>query len=178
MERNLVSVIIPVYNVEPYLNACIASVCAQTYRNIEIILVDDGSTDRSPEICDEWARRDKRICVIHQENRGVSSARNAGICQAHGKYISFVDSDDITQPNLLDNTVPYLDKGFDIISFGYNIVNQHGNVQSVHFPEKEYQLNTEEKKVDFIVGTLFRFEIGWNVWNSVFRIDIIRKYEI
>ncbi len=92
--NDLISVIIPIYNVEPYLRRCVDSVLAQTYRNLEIILVDDGSPDRCGEICDEYAKRDSRIKVIHKENGGLSDARNVGINVSCGKYLSFVDSDD------------------------------------------------------------------------------------
>ena len=90
----LISVIIPVYNVEPYLEKCLDSVINQTYHNLEIIIVDDGSTDHCPAICDKYAGKDQRIIVIHQENGGLSSARNAGLNIAKGEYIAFVDSDD------------------------------------------------------------------------------------
>ena len=90
----LISVIIPVYKVEKYLNRCVDSVINQTYKNIEIILVDDGSPDNCPKICDDYAKKDKRIRVIHKKNGGVSSARNMGIEKANGEWISFVDSDD------------------------------------------------------------------------------------
>ena len=89
-----VSIIVPVYNVEKYLDKCIESIVNQTYRNIEIILVDDGSPDKCPEICNEWAKKDDRIKVIHKENGGLSSARNAALEIAQGDYITFVDSDD------------------------------------------------------------------------------------
>lgn len=91
---DLVSVIIPVYNVAAYLKECVASVCMQTYSHLEIILIDDGSTDRSGELCDELAREDARIKVYHQENGGLSLARNRGIEKSSGKYLYFVDSDD------------------------------------------------------------------------------------
>ena len=90
----MISVIIPVYNVECYLDECIQSVVDQTYSDWECIIVDDGSTDESGDICDEWVKKDKRIRVVHQENRGVSRARNRGIEEAKGEYIVFVDSDD------------------------------------------------------------------------------------
>ena len=93
-ENNIISVIIPVYNVEQYLNRCLESVCNQTYYNLEIILIDDGSTDESGKMCDKWAEKDSRIKVIHKENGGLSSARNAGLDVANGEYIGFVDSDD------------------------------------------------------------------------------------
>ena len=92
---DLISVIIPVYNVEQYLNRCVDSVINQTYKNLEIILIDDGSTDNSGKICDEYSQKDKRVKVIHQKNMGVSNSRNKGINIAKGKYITFVDSDDV-----------------------------------------------------------------------------------
>jgi len=96
-----ISVIIPIYNVENYLIKCIDSIINQTYRNLEIILVDDGSTDGCPEICDEYAKKDKRIRVIHKKNGGVSSARNSGISLASGEYITFVDADDSIEQNMV-----------------------------------------------------------------------------
>ena len=94
MSNDLISVIVPVYNVEEYLDECIKSITEQTYKNIEIILVDDGSTDNSGSICDKWQSRDNRIRVIHRDNGGASSARNSGIKIAVGRYIAYVDSDD------------------------------------------------------------------------------------
>lgn len=90
----LVSIIVPIYKVEPYLRRCLNSIVTQTYTNLEIILVDDGSPDSCPQICDEYAEKDRRIIVIHKENGGLSDARNAGLDICTGKYISFVDSDD------------------------------------------------------------------------------------
>ena len=90
--KDLISVVIPVYNVEKYVEECIISVINQTYTNIEIILVDDGSKDSSGKICDLYSKKDSRIKVIHKENGGLSDARNAGIDEARGKYITFIDS--------------------------------------------------------------------------------------
>ena len=94
MEEIFISIIIPVYNAELYLERCIKSVISQTLEQWELILVDDGSTDQSPHICDIYCSMDKRIKVIHQKNAGVSAARNMGILNANGSYIGFVDSDD------------------------------------------------------------------------------------
>lgn len=99
-ELDTISVIIPVYKVEKYLNRCIRSVVNQSYRNLEIILVDDGSPDQCGKICDEWAEEDKRIRVIHKQNGGLSDARNAGLDIATGEYIGFVDSDDYIHPEM------------------------------------------------------------------------------
>lgn len=91
---DLISVIVPIYNVEQYLEECVASICCQSYQNLEIILVDDGSADNCPRLCDHYASKDNRIKVIHQPNRGLSAARNAGYKESNGKYIAFIDSDD------------------------------------------------------------------------------------
>ncbi len=102
MEK-LISIIVPVYNVEQYLKECLDSLISQTYKNIEIIIVDDGSTDKSGTICDKYAKKDNRIKVVHKENGGVSSARNTGISIANGEYITFVDSDDYIYKDAIYN---------------------------------------------------------------------------
>lgn len=96
-----ISVIIPVYKVEPYLDACVASVAAQTFSDLEILLVDDGSPDGCPALCDAWAQKDPRVRVIHRENGGLSAARNTGIDAATGQFLAFVDSDDLLEPDTL-----------------------------------------------------------------------------
>jgi len=100
--NELISVIIPVYNVKKYLNRCIESVLKQTYDNLQIVLIDDGSSDGSEKICDEWKEKDNRIAVIHQKNRGLSGARNTGISVAKGRYITFVDSDDWIDKRMIE----------------------------------------------------------------------------
>ncbi|MBY0759336.1 glycosyltransferase family 2 protein [Sellimonas caecigallum] len=105
MKDELVSIIVPVYNTENYIDICVKSIVNQTYSNIEIILVDDGSTDASAKLCDDWSIKDKRITVLHQKNSGVSAARNSGIEYASGKWIMFVDADDIIDHELMDDLV-------------------------------------------------------------------------
>lgn len=100
--NSLVSVIIPVYNVEGYIDRCMESILSQTYANIEIILVDDGSPDSCPQKCDDWAKRDRRVKVIHKLNGGVSSARNAGLDASTGEFISFVDPDDYLSTDAIE----------------------------------------------------------------------------
>ena len=100
MTEPLISVIVPVYQVEPWLERCVDSIRNQTYRNLEIILVDDGSPDRCGEMCDQFAREDSRILVVHRENGGLSAARNTGLDICHGEYIGFVDSDDFIHPEM------------------------------------------------------------------------------
>ena len=99
MNEPLISVIVPVYNVERSLDRCVRSITEQTYRHLEIILVDDGSPDECPRMCDEWAGRDDRIRVVHKPNGGLSDARNAGLNAMHGDFVAFVDSDDYVEPD-------------------------------------------------------------------------------
>lgn len=103
--NSLVSVIIPVYNTEKYLDECMQSVLNQSYAPLEIILVDDGATDSCPHLCDDYAKKDFRVKVVHKQNGGLSSARNAGIRIAKGKYLTFVDSDDIVAPDMVETMV-------------------------------------------------------------------------
>ncbi|MEE0298985.1 MAG: glycosyltransferase, partial [Christensenellales bacterium] len=102
-DRIEISVIVPIYRVEVFLPACIDSILKQTFRNIEVILVDDGSDDGCPAICDAAAEKDARVQVIHQKNQGLSAARNTGIDAAKGEYIAFVDSDDTIEPTMLES---------------------------------------------------------------------------
>ena len=99
------SIIVPVYKVEPYLRRCIDSILAQTFRDFELILIDDGSPDNCGAICDEYAAKDSRIIVIHQKNQGVSAARNAGLDIAKGTYLGFVDSDDWIEPEMYETMI-------------------------------------------------------------------------
>lgn len=122
-----ISVIVPIYKVEPYLRQCVDSILAQTYRDLEIILVDDGSPDNCGRICDEYAKKDPRVVVIHQKNSGLSSARNAGIKRAGGAYLNFVDSDDFLAPAMLEKLHQSLKKADAELSFCYlQYVNEAG----------------------------------------------------
>lgn len=102
MKNELISVIVPVYNVEAFLDRCVTSILNQSYPNLEVLLVDDGSTDHSPALCDAWAARDPRVTVIHKKNGGLSDARNAGLDAASGMYVSFIDSDDYVAETFIE----------------------------------------------------------------------------
>ena len=116
MTTPLISVIVPVYRVEKYLERCVKSILSQTYKNLEVILVDDGSPDQCPAICDACAEKDARVKVIHQENKGLSGARNAGIDAASGEYLAFVDSDDYVSPHFIEELYQLLqDTGCAIV---------------------------------------------------------------
>ena len=117
MNKPLISVIIPVYNVEEYLDECVQSVLNQTYKNLEVILVDDGSPDRCPQMCDEYAKVDNRVKVVHKQNGGLSDARNAGLEIATGDYIGFIDSDDFIERNMYEVLLDKLQSaGTEVVS--------------------------------------------------------------
>ncbi len=133
----LISVIVPVYNVEKYLDRCIESIAEQTYQNLEIILVDDGSPDNSGKICDEWAENDDRIIVIHKENGGVSSARNRGLDIAKGEYIMFCDSDDWVEPNWCECLYNGIHQaGIELAVCGFSKATMDGTIVSQNSPTK------------------------------------------
>lgn len=144
--EELISVIIPVYKVEEYLDECVLSVIRQTYTNLEIILVDDGSPDNCPRMCDEWATKDSRIKVIHKENGGLSDARNAGLDAAEGQYIAFIDSDDYIKPDMMEKLHSALvTEKADIAACGLqNFGDEHerpwGCEETIGTPEQIYAL--------------------------------------
>ena len=121
--KGKISVIVPVYKAESYLDRCVESIVNQTYKNLEIILVDDGSPDNSPKMCDDWAKKDERIKVIHKKNGGVSSARNAGINEATGEFVQFVDSDDYIDLSFCEQLVTPFEGGVDLVVSGFTITN-------------------------------------------------------
>ena len=128
-----ISIIVPVYNVEKYLSCCIKSIVSQTYADFELILVDDGSTDNSGKMCDEWSKKDNRIIVIHKENGGVASARNTGLDIAKGKYITFVDSDDWIEQHFLEDAIKECKKyKLDIFLSGYTRNNLNNIQKNIH----------------------------------------------
>lgn len=128
----LISVIVPIYNVEQYLDRCLASICSQSYRNLQIICVNDGSTDGSPRIIAEWAAKDDRICVVSKENGGVSSARNAGLDAAKGEFVASVDSDDYLLPDIYEKAVARLTPDCDMLVFHAKMVDEEGRVVNMH----------------------------------------------
>ena len=140
MEK-LVSIILPIYNVEKYLDRCMDSVTNQTYKNIEIIMVDDGSTDSCPAKCEEWARKDSRVNVIHKENEGLGEARNTGLENANGEFIFFIDSDDFVSNDLVSNCIAsQMESNADIVLYGFSRVDQNGKIYSMNIPSSEKKL--------------------------------------
>lgn len=174
--KPLISVIIPVYNAEKYLQRCVDSVLSQTFTNIECILVDDGSSDNSPTICDEYAEKDKRIVVIHKENAGEASARNAGLDVAKGEYIGFVDSDDWCDVCmfhvLYENAIKY---DSDVSICGYKVV-VDGKTRSSH-ANYDYKLRLLNKE-QAILGIFLQGSFGGFSWNKLVKAEIFSKNEL
>src|SRR5688572_9651460 len=150
---NKISIIMPVYNVEKYLHTAVDSVLQQTYKNFELIVVDDGSTDKSGDISESYAKSDKRVSVVHKDNGGLSDARNAGLPHARGDYIIFIDSDDYWDKELLSELVSYnKDKNLDAIIFGYSaevvasdgsIISSVNHVEPVKVIDKRKKANVD-----------------------------------
>lgn len=178
--EELVSIIIPVYNVEQYLNKCIASICSQTYENIEIILVDDGSTDNSGVICEEFAEKDRRIKVFHKQNGGVSSARNFGLEIAQGEYVLFVDSDDYIEENLIETCVEnFRMKQVDMVIFNYVKETEEGIIlRNSHFKSLKKYIKSSKKKIRFLTNNVLQYKSGWEPWNRMFKMEIIKQHNL
>ncbi len=168
----LISVVIPVYNVEKYLCRSIDSVVQQTYKNLEIILVDDGSTDGCPEICDEYAKKDNRIKVIHKENGGLSDARNAGIREVHGSYVGFVDSDDWIALNMYENLLDLIEKAHaDIAVCGVVRVEEEKEIMQ---PNKRIIVLNQKEYIERY------FKINSQVteyyaWNKLYKVSLLSE---
>ncbi len=171
--QELISVIVPVYNVEKYLKKCIKSIMSQSYTNLEIILINDGSTDNSGKICDELKEQDKRIKVIHKSNGGLSDARNAGLKIANGKYIGFVDSDDYIAEDMFE-TLYNINKKYNsdisIVSF-YEIYKD--KVIGVRDSKKLQELT----KIDAMKELLIDTNIQSYAWNKLFRRELFEGLE-
>ena len=150
MRTGVVSIVLPIYNVEKYLNRCVKSVINQSYKKLEIILVDDGSPDNCPVLCDEWAKKDNRIKVIHKKNAGLGYARNTGIENATGEYICFFDSDDYIALDTIEKAYALaIKESADIVTFGYCQVKAGGETgkSMVPCPPKRVYIGNEIREV-------------------------------
>lgn len=171
MCRNkLLSIIIPIYNSERYLKRCLNSVINQSYKNIEVILIDDGSTDSSPNICDDYAKYDNRIKVIHKKNEGPSLARKDGINVAKGKYITFVDADDYIENNMYEILMNEVSKGVDIIECGYRKVSTTGDII------KEYNFEYSYIKGNFNCALHYAAKKNTTnfLWNKLYKAELFK----
>ncbi len=170
MEYPLLSVIVPVYKVEKYLDRCLRSITEQTYRNLEILLVDDGSPDGSGAICDAWAAKDSRIRVIHQRNAGAGAARNAALDLARGELIGFVDSDDYIEPHMYEHLYSLMGEDVDIVECEY-LSTEDDHVTFPSNAGKVFSYTPEEAMLCHVQDTIFRQLI----WNKLYRRNMVEN---
>lgn len=167
----LISVIVPIYKVEAYLDRCVQSIVNQTYTNLEIILVDDGSPDQCPQMCDTWAKRDARVRVVHKENGGLSDARNAGLSIAGGEYIAFVDSDDAVKPDYLSSLYQVMQQeNADIAECGVLLVREDGEVLRERSCEEEC---LAMDRIEALRRLVLEQGVFQTVWNKLYRRSVI-----
>ena len=174
-EMTDVSVIIPVYNTEKYLRNCVESILQQVNVSLEIILVDDGSTDTSAYICDTYAQKYDNIKAIHIQNSGPATAKNEGLKRAQGNYIAFTDSDDKMEPMMLYKMVSVGDKyDADVICCNYRQIDEQGNPSLMHYTNKQYVLNHEEGLIHFYSKN----KIYSQCWTKLYKRQMLEEYHI
>lgn len=179
----LVSIVVPIYKVEKYLSRCVQSLLNQTLKDIEIILVDDGSPDKCPEMCEDYLKVDKRIKVVHKENGGLSSARNAGINVATGKYIGFVDSDDSILPTMYEELYNVINKyNCDFAMSDYERIMRDGreNLKSLNIAKGYYDKNRIIKEIypELIMGRNLDYGPLLSVWHCLYNSNFLRQYNL
>lgn len=182
MKEPLISVLVPIYRIDRYLGICVESLLNQTYKNLEIILVDDGSPDRCPEICDLYASKDERIKVIHKENGGLVSARKAALMAAKGSYIGYVDGDDWVGPGFyhsLYSSIKESDADIAIAGFSRDLFSSTKNILNA-IPSGIYEGDALDaiKKQMIADGDFYRHGITTYLWNKLFKREVIEKYQM
>lgn len=172
--EELISVVVPVYNVQDCLDECLESIVSQTYKNLEIIVIDDGSTDLSSKKCDEWSKKDSRIKVIHQENKGLAETRNVGISKSTGKYISFVDSDDFIDSKMIEilyKTLVKTNSQISVCKFkrvdNYSKVNLKRTGKIKEFDAKGALINLLKEE-----------DISVHIWDKLYLKDLFSRCEM
>lgn len=166
------SIIVPIYKVEQYLEKCVLSLVNQTYENIEIILVDDGSPDNCPQMCDDFGGKDSRIVVLHKPNCGLSDARNKGLEVAQGEYIMFVDSDDYIAPNACEQFAEFVDKGYDILIGDAKIEGGSANIEHIEKTETVYSGE------GYLLTALTAGKMPMAAWLNVYRKKFLEDNEL
>lgn len=179
----MISIVVPVYNVEKYLKRCLESILSQTMKNLEIILVDDGSTDQSGIICDEYAKKDSRIKVVHKKNGGLSSARNAGLAIAQGEYVGFVDSDDDIENIMYERMYETIEKeNVDFVMSDYIRIPGNGEtyLKTLEIEKGRYDRNDIRQKIfpQLIMSEDLEYGPLLSVWHCMYRMDFLRKYNL
>lgn len=171
--NNLISIIVPVYKVEKYLRRCVDSILAQTYQNIEVLLIDDGSPDNSGEICDEYAEKDSRVRAFHKPNGGVSSARNLGLKEANGEYIGFVDADDYIDKTMYEVLLGNLIKeNADISICSYNQEDSNG-VFHKHWPHDDYLTIIGDRQIEYLISNQY---YTCSCWDRLFKKELLKDF--
>lgn len=179
-----VSIVIPVYNAEKYLDRCIRSVTSQTHPSLELILVDDGSTDRSSEICGEWANRMEWIRVIHQNNLGAGYARNTGLKHATGEYVLFVDSDDYIAPATVEKALQLAQQEqAEVVTFGFCDINRNGRIRQQMIPRMEQTTFSGAEVQELLLTSLlgpdthsgYKTSLHPSVWLSLYSMELLRR---
>lgn len=181
-QNSLISIIVPIYRVESYLKECIESLLCQTLKEIEIILVDDGSDDKCPQICDDYAKVDNRIRVIHKKNGGLDSARKAGIAIAKGKYVGYVDGDDWVEPSMYEKMLEYAEQNQVAVvesgiidSWDYRESKRHSYLPEGCYKFEKFQCEIEPYAL--YAGSFFQHGISPYLCTKIFLRDAIRKYQ-
>lgn len=170
MSIPLISVIVPVYNVELFLKKCVDSIVEQTYTNLEIILIDDGSPDNCPEICDEYAQKDNRIKVVHQENSGLAHVRNVGLKHATGDYVTFVDSDDYVTPNYVEFLYKGIFENNADLSIASFVVCKENDKKKSPIEKEKYVVVTKTQCMEYY--TSLRLNPFISAWNKLYKRDL------
>lgn len=165
--KNLISIIIPVYNTASQLHRCLNSVISQTYQDFECIIVDDGSSDQSPIICDQYAQKDPRIYVIHKQNEGVAIARKSGFYASHGTHILFLDADDWLEPDTLQDLFSFITQNnSSVYVFGYNRINQSGQILFQSIPQNIVSVKQLFEKY---------YDLSFLLWNKLISREILLR---
>lgn len=175
-----VSIVVPVYKVEAYLPQCIDSILTQTYSDIQLILIDDGSPDNCGAICDVYAAKDERVLALHKKNGGVSSARNLGLRYVTGEYLTFCDSDDMYQPEWIENLVTAAQKSkADLVLGNYSRFFDGGEPEPARSHESGItDIAEPDAKVAYCFDKIFSDKHAWEIWTRLFRADIVREYNL
>ncbi len=185
--KPLISVIVPIYNVEKYIDICLRSIVCQTYENLEIILIDDGSNDGCEKKCEDWKNKDFRIKAIHKKNAGLGFARNTGIQNSHGKYVVFIDSDDYVEENMIEKLYSSLvENHADTVYCGVKRLFQNGRteIQNAIYSQQEVFEGSQivDKILLRMLGNVPEKDDGTyffaSVWHGIYSMDIIREYNI
>lgn len=182
----MISVIVPVYNVEKYLPDCISSILRQTYTNLELLLIDDGSTDSSGRICDDFSKQDKRVRVFHKENGGVSSARNVGLKNACGEYIAFVDADDFLYETLYAEVIDRME-GKDLLFYNFSVQDEDGqkkckikqdNITQIKLNPRNFMAFYKLRGGEIVEDVLHDKSLAVYIWRALFSKKIITQYAL